>query len=173
MLRLQTPSAGDGACSHQGLPVARAGCGAYFGPEHRLNFAFALEGPLQDSDRAELRTLVRVARWTPSATEYLTDNEAVLLGFAKLLEGHSQPWNDHHDLWHALGQVLHSRGWDLLRVSFVKGHATELDVALGRASPREVCGTQRLTPLLWLALPCMRSLRHSCYVSKSKLLSLL
>lgn len=129
--------AGDGACSHQGLPVARAGCGAYFGPEHRLNFAFALEGPLQDSDRAELRTLVRVARWTPSATEYLTDNEAVLLGFAKLLEGHSQPWNDHHDLWHALGQVLHSRGWDLLRVSFVKGHATELDVALGRASPRE------------------------------------
>ena len=129
--------AGDGACSNQGTQIARAGCGGFFGPDHALNFAFPLEGPAQDSDRAELRALLRVARWTPKATEYLTDNEAVQVGFEKLLLHHPRPWTEHNDLWHALRQVLEHRGWDFLVVSFVKGHATEVDIGLGRASPKE------------------------------------
>ena len=129
--------AGDGACTSQGTPLARAGCGAFFGPDHVLNFEFALAGPVQDSDRAELRALLRVARWTPCLTEYLCDNEAVGVGFDKLCQGSAQPWADHGDLWAALRQVLDARGWDLLRVSFVKGHADAVDIAVGRATAKE------------------------------------
>ncbi|CAE7405810.1 unnamed protein product [Symbiodinium sp. CCMP2592] len=131
--------AGDGACANQGTLLARAGFGAFFGPAHPLNFACALEGPVQDSDRAELRALLRVARWTPCLTEYLCDNEAVVVGFEKLLCGSAQPWADHVDLWSALRQVLDERGVDLLQVSFVKGHADELDIATGRATLKEAC----------------------------------
>lgn len=129
--------AGDGACTNQGTPLARAGCGAFFGPDHGLNFEFALAGPVQDSDRAELRALLRVARWTPCLTEYLCDNEAVGIGFEKLCQGSAQPWADHGDLWAALRRVLDERGWDLLHVSFVKGHADVVDIAIGRATAKE------------------------------------
>ncbi|CAE7944048.1 TU20, partial [Symbiodinium necroappetens] len=119
--------AGDGACTNQGTPLARAGCGAFFGPGHVLNFEFALAGPVQDSDRAELRALLRVARWTPCLTEYLCDNEAVP----------HNPGLTMVTLWAALRQVLDARGWDLLRVSFVKGHADAVDIAMGRATAKE------------------------------------
>ena len=129
--------AGDGACTNQGTLLARAGCGAFFGPDHVLNFEFALEGPVQDSDHAELRALLRVARWTPCLTEYLCDNEALGVGFEKLWLGSAQPWADHGDLWTALRLVLDERGWDLLRVSFVKGHADAVDIAVGRATAKK------------------------------------
>ena len=117
--------------------MARAGCGAFFGKDHPLNFSFALEGPVQDSDRAELRSLLRVAKWTPVPTEYLCDNEAVVVGFAKLLSGSVKPWVDRADLWDAVRHVLIVRGWSFLQVTFVKGHATTLDIGLGRATLKE------------------------------------
>ena len=110
---------GDGACTNQGTPIARAGCGAYYGPEHSHNFAFKLEGPAQDSDRAELRAFLRVARWPYAPTEYFTDNEAVCIGFYKLLDGHRTPWQDHKDLWDLVRRVFDAKGSDLMVVSHV------------------------------------------------------
>ena len=129
--------AGDGACSDQGTVLARAGCGAFFGLGHSHNFAFKLEGPAQDSDRAELRALLRVARWCARPVEYLTDNEAVCIGFDKMLLGHPKPWKEHNDLWRCLREVVDTKGKDFLQVSFVKGHADVFDIATGRATPKE------------------------------------
>ena len=63
--------AGDGACADQGTLLARAGRGAFFRKDHPLNFSFALEGPVQDSDRAELRSLLRVAKCSSPCWTYM------------------------------------------------------------------------------------------------------
>eukprot|EP00439_Symbiodinium_sp_Y106_P004539 s7647_g1.t1 len=159
-----------------GSIVARAGCGAYFGESHTLNFSFALEGPCQDSDRAELRTLLRVAKWTPESTEYLTDNEAVATGFEKLLRGICKPWRDHNDLWAGLSAVLDERGNDLLCVSFVKGHASAEDISLGRASVKEALWNGAADRLAVAgaalhALPPSVLLRHQRQVTVTVLMS--
>ena len=82
--KLRMVVAGDGACSNQGTKIARAGQGAYYGHTHSHNLSFRAEGPCQSSDRAELRCLLRVIRWAPIPTEYLTDNMAVQIGYDKL-----------------------------------------------------------------------------------------
>ena len=92
--------AGDGACPNQGTKLARAGQGAYYGNQHSHNSSFRAEGPCQSSDRAELRCLLRVLRWAPIPTEYLTDNMAVQIGYDKLTTGKrpQSVWKEHDDM---------------------------------------------------------------------------
>ena len=131
--------AGDGACPNQGTKLARAWQGAYYGYCHSHNFAFSAEGPCQSSDRADLGCLLRVVRWAPTVTEYLTDNMAVQIGHDKLTPGKrpQSVWKEHNDLWKRVKSAMDAKGDDSVIVSHVKGHANETHIALGLATWKE------------------------------------
>ena len=85
--RFRMVVAEDGAYPNQGTKLARAGQGAVYGYGHSQTFSFRAGGPCQSSDRAELRSLLRVVRRAPIPIEYLTDNLAVQTGYDKLVSG--------------------------------------------------------------------------------------
>ena len=131
--------AGDGAFPNQSTQLARAGRGATYGHQHSHNFSFRAEGPCQSSDRAELRCLLRVARWAPIPIEYLTDNLAVQTGYDKLVAGKrlGSVWKEHNDLWKRMKMAVDAKGDDFVIVSHVKGHAKEIHIGLGQATWKE------------------------------------
>ena len=92
------------------------------------NFLFKAEGPSQSSDRAELRCLLRVIRWAPTITEYLTDNMAVKIGYEKLLAGVKtwKVWKQHNDLWAYVKMAVDAKSPNFVIVSYVKGYAKEI-----------------------------------------------
>ena len=80
--------AGDGACHHQHLPLARrAGFGAFYGRNHSANFGLPLCGCEQTAQRAEVAACARVLAHSWRPTEYWTDSDLVFLGFERLLSG--------------------------------------------------------------------------------------
>ena len=135
-MTLHVVVAGDGACSLQGTMLARAGAGLCWGKNHSHNASFPLDGHCQSSDRAELRAFLRVVRWSFAPTLYLTDNEAVAKGYQKLEEGAAKPWRDHNDLWQQIRAAAIAKEWQT-RVKWIKGHATELNVATGKITEKE------------------------------------
>ena len=143
--KLMMVVAGDGACSNQGTKIARAGQGAYYGHKHSHNFSFRAEGPCQSSDRAELKCFLRVIRWAPIPTEYLTDNMAVQIGYDKLTSGKRPKvvWQEHNHLRKKVKMAMDAKGDDFVIVSHVKGHANETHIALGQAIWREAEATNQ------------------------------
>ncbi|CAK0887534.1 unnamed protein product [Prorocentrum cordatum] len=116
-------AAGDGACHHQHLPLARrAGFGAFYGRNHSANFGLPLRGCEQTAQRAEVAACARVLAHSWRPTEYWTDSDLVFLGFERLLAG-LRPSPEHCDLWANIATAYHAKGGsDHFRVRKVRGH---------------------------------------------------
>ena len=83
-----------------------------------------------------MRCLLRVLRWGPIPTEYLTDNMAVQIGYDKLTAGKrpQSVWKKHNDLWKTVKSAMDAKGDNFVIISHVKGHANETHIALGLAT---------------------------------------
>ena len=82
---------------------------------------------------------LRVIRWAPVPTEYLTDNMAVQTGYEKPTSGKrpNEVWREHNDIWKKIKMAMDAQGNDFVIVSHVKGHADETHIALGHATWQE------------------------------------
>ena len=83
--------------------------------------------------------MLRVVRWAPTVTAYLTDSMAVQIGYDKLTAGKRSKsvWKEHNDLWKKVKHAMDATGDDFVIVSHVKGHANETHIALGLATWKE------------------------------------
>ena len=117
----------DGACAgNQFRSVRRAGCGVFFGENHASNMSFALKGPEQTNQRAELAACLAVMESEPRRLEIRTDSKYVVDGV-----GRPGRRGDNHDLWHTFHELLAARGDGNTRFVKVKGHAKSKHVLSG------------------------------------------
>ena len=94
-------------------------------------------GLVQTNQRAELLAVVLACLRDPRPLDIRTDSEYVCKGVAsldRLASGHWQ--GDHADLWNLLGKELASRS-SAVKVSWVKGHAKQVDITRGRSTKED------------------------------------
>jgi len=127
----------DGACQHQGDPrICSAGCGIFVCPGHPWNTSFVLPGATYSSEQAELRALLHAIE---GATEQnidiivKLDNQYVVDTAVAVLAGSCCWPASGHDLWRRLSLAQSKQikaGLSGHQVTWIKGHATHLDVEL-------------------------------------------
>ena len=92
----------DGSCKFgTKREMARAGFGFHFAPEHPLNCAFPLDGPVQSSYRAEVKAILHVVRICAAPTVIMCDCQGVVGEFNRLIAGDAVPSKKRkeQDLW--------------------------------------------------------------------------
>ena len=131
-----------GVANPEDTRIATGGCGIYFGQEHPLNTAAKVEGRKLDSYRAELQavrlTLSGCRRWKTKIWITL-DNSAVVGDINKCIkEGGKMHKEDNNDIWEAITGLIKERAEsESIKVTWTKGHATDEDIAKGKASQEE------------------------------------
>ena len=104
------------------------------------NLGVLLPGPMQTNQRAELFAGVLACLRDPRPLDIRSDSAYVCDGFRSLLlHGLHDASRDHSDLWSLLAHELHSRV-SSVRVSWVKGHAKQIDVERGRTTSEDMIG---------------------------------
>ena len=131
----------DGAApQNQDSRFRRAGSGIFYGLSHALNWSGILPGLAQSNQRAELFAVVVACLRDPRKLEIRTDSDWVCKGFQSWREWAVAGWQgEHADLWDALACELLSRASDVT-VSWVKGHAKQIDVNRGRTTQEDKLG---------------------------------
>ena len=131
----------DGACPNNDVRyLRRAGCGVFYGREHPRNRQYALPGPEQTNQRAELHACIVALEGEDRAVELRTDSKYVVDGVMRHALWCRVGWRgDNVDLWDVLFEILIARG-DQIRVVKVKGHAESEDVERGRVDPTDKWG---------------------------------
>ena len=131
----------DGACAHnQDDRFRRAGSGIFYGLGHELNWCGMLPGLLQSNQRAELFAVLVACLRDPRPLDIRSDSEWVCNGVSSWREWADTGWpGEHADLWNLLAHELGSRE-TIATVTWVKGHATDLDVARGRTTVEDKKG---------------------------------
>eukprot|EP00660_Eupelagonema_oceanica_P019287 gene19287-biopygen1903 len=142
----------DGAGRHnQDANVRHAGSGAYWGPDHPYNVSVPVKGGAteQTNIRGELLAIVLAAERDARALEICTDSQWSIdrvrndlakwraYGWRRSLNG-GRP--AHVDLWKRLDRQLADAARGPVRFRYVKGHATERDVAAGRVAAADKRG---------------------------------
>ena len=124
--------------------IATWGCGIYFGQKHPLNTAATVEGRCLDSYRAELQavrlTLSGCRRWATKLWITL-DNSAVVGDVNKCIQSEGKIHKkDNNDIWDSLKTIIAERAKKgTIKATWTKGHATDEDIANGKASQEERC----------------------------------
>ena len=133
----------DGACKRQGKhPRLRcAGIGVFFGSAHHpANVSTPLMGRVQTNQRAELQAVVTAAARDHRHLHIKTDSAFVVGGFERFAQWQASGWQGSHgDLWAQL-QVMLESAPGRLHISKVKGHASWLDVRMGRSTLADKTG---------------------------------
>ena len=131
-----------GVADPEDTRIATGGCGIYFGQEHPLNTAAVVEGIKLDSYRAELQavrlTLSGCNKWKTQIWITL-DNSAVVGDINKRIKsGGKMHKQDNNDIWEAVTGLIEERvKEEAIKVTWTKGHATDEDIAEGKASQEE------------------------------------
>lgn len=124
----------DGSCQQQANPwLRRAGYSVVYdvGRQHARTISKALPGLEQTAQRAELRAVLAALAGESRQLRIKTDSSYVACGLQNLLDGASLPFDGEHlDLWHQVHQLLQLRFYPV-KVSWVKGHASDEAVSLG------------------------------------------
>ena len=128
----------DGASpKNQDDRFRRAGSGIYYGHGHSLNMSAILPGLVQTNQRAELLAVVLACLRDPRPLDIRSDSSYVCNGFASWRSWVNTGWvGDHADLWNLLGGDLRSRA-TVVVVSWVKGHAKQIDIDRGRTTKED------------------------------------
>ena len=131
----------DGAASNnQDDRFRRAGAGIFYGDGHDLNFSMLVLGLVQTNQRAELLAVVVACLRDPRPLDIRTDSEYVCKGAACWESWAGEGWDgDHADLWNLLAAELCARQ-SIVLVSWVKGHAKQIDVDRGRTTEEDRTG---------------------------------
>ena len=131
----------NGASAHnQDARFRRAGSGIFYGPDHALNWSGLLPGLAQSNQRAELFAVLVACLRDPRPLDTRTDSEWVCKGFSCWRSWADRGWQgEHADLWDKLACELSSRACDV-QVSWVKGHAKDIDVERGRTTREDKIG---------------------------------
>ena len=131
-----------GAVGPDDTKVARGGCGIFFGQGHPLNTATTVEGRTLDSYIAELQavrlTLSGCREWE-SKLWITLDNSAVVGDVNKCINsGGKMHKDDNNDIWESIKSLIEERAKnETIKVTWTKGHATDEDIAKGKASQEE------------------------------------
>ena len=129
----------DGACTHNQDPrFRRAGSGIYYNENDAMNWSGMLPGLLQSNQRAELFAVLVTCLRDPRPLDIRSDSEWVVRGVAAL-QSMSKIYDSHQDLWHLLERELQERNTEVC-VSWVKGHAKEIDIERGRTTKEDRTG---------------------------------
>jgi ribonuclease HI len=163
----------DGACQHQGDPrICSAGCGIFVCSGHPWNTSFVLPGATYSSEQAELRALLHVIE---GATEQnidiiaKLDNQYVVDKATEVLAGSCCWPASGHDLWRRLSLAQSKQvkaGLSGHKVTWIKGHATHLDVEMEIISSADRFGNFNADRLASAA--ASRSCCPSVFVALSK-----
>ena len=148
----------DGACSEQGRDdLARAGYGIYYGHMHPWNEHFVLHGCYQSSDRAELAAIVRtiVSHESPMKIWIWSDNESAVNTSIDILvwlegkegNGFKKQTPNNRDIWKIFVEEAKRIGPTNIKVSWVKGHATDNMINNGEVSVGDKRGPMERTSL--------------------------
>jgi len=131
----------DGASGHnQDDRFRRAGLGIYYGDGHCMNMSAILPGLVQTNQRSELLAVVLACLRDPRQLDIRSDSSYVCAGFAAWRSWVDKGWKgDHADLWNLLGAELQSRAVGVC-VSWVKGHAKQIDIDRGRTTEEDKRG---------------------------------
>ena len=131
----------DGASSNnQDDRFRRAGCGIFYGTGSEMNLHVLLPGLVQSNQRAELLAVVLSCLRDPRPLDIRTDSEYVCKGFSSFRQWGPSGWHgDNADLWNVLASELSSRG-SAVHVSWVKGHAKQVDIERGRTTEEDKLG---------------------------------
>ena len=131
----------DGACAHnQSDRFRRAGSGIFYGVEHALNWCGILPGLAQSNQRAELFAVLVACLRDPRPLDIRSDSEWVCKGVHTWHLWIHGGWpGEHVDLWNMLARELCHRS-STVTVTWVKGHAKEIDVARGRTTREDKIG---------------------------------
>ena len=131
----------DGACAlNQDDRFRRAGSGIFYGRGHALNWYGILPGLGQSTQRAELFAVLVACLRDPRPLCIRSDSDWVCKGVHSCsLWGRSGWPGDHADLWNLLACELLSRE-SIVTVTWVKGHAKDIDVARGRTTREDKIG---------------------------------
>jgi ribonuclease HI len=129
----------DGSCFNQSnLALRFAGVGIYAGPGASWNCDFLLGGPIQSSERAELRGIVHVLESVAEHQEavkqqggvhLILDNEWVASTAIQLLEHDGDPRRlEHSDLWLRAQKAIDSiNDIGAIDISWAPGHVNDVD----------------------------------------------
>jgi hypothetical protein len=132
----------DGSClSQDHSELRRAGGGIYGGPSSSWHFSYALPGPNQSSERAELHSLVYVAEGyhdqqttidNHGGFHVILDNYWVVTEANAFICGRLDLHLEHHDLWRRFLTAMSTATKPLLfKVSWTPGHVGFFDVECG------------------------------------------
>ena len=131
----------DGSCHSQQYPwLRRSGAGVHWAEDHPLNTRVHQGGQAHTSPRAELLAIViaiEQARWP---IHIFSDNQGYVIAVSKLLSGnHTSSIKDNTDLWSRVLHKLHRRQ-RFIKISWIKGHATQEDIQKGTSSLQHQIG---------------------------------
>jgi ribonuclease HI len=131
----------DGASSkNQDYRFRRAGSGIFYGPGHDLNFSCFLPGLLQTNQRAELFAVLLACLRDPRALDIRSDSDYVCKGVSTWRTWCDGGWHgESADLWNMLASELCARETNV-SVSWVKGHAKQIDIDRGRTTREDKAG---------------------------------
>jgi ribonuclease HI len=131
----------DGAASNnQDDRFRRAGAGIFYKAGHDMNLSMMVLGLVQTNQRAELLAVVVACLRDPRPLHIRTDSEYVRNGFACWESWVGKGWDGAHaDLWNLLAAELRARQ-SVVSVSWVKGHAKQIDVDRSRTTQEDKTG---------------------------------
>ena len=113
----------------------------FYASGHALNVALRLPGRTQTNQRAELFAVVVAVERDLRRLDIRSDSKYVVDGANELLNGGTvAKTRDHRDLWSRLRTALRSAGRGTVSVSWVKGHAKQVDVVRGRITQADLVG---------------------------------
>ena len=105
-----------------------------------MNFKGLLPGLVQSNQRAELLAVVLSCLRDPRPLDIRTDSEYVCKGVSSFQQWGPSGWHgDNADLWNILASELSSRATDV-HVSWVMGHAKQIDIERGRTTADDKFG---------------------------------
>ena len=121
--------------------ICRAGCGAYYAPDHPLNLSCILPGRVQSNQRAELLAIVLALRRDARQLDIRTDSKYCWAGAVSWAKWAAQGWHgSNRDLWQRFSAAMQSRPPGSVLFTKVKGHASQADVAAGRTLAEDKAG---------------------------------
>ena len=133
----------DGAAANnQDHRFRRAGFGIYYDDGHDMNMSALVPGLRQTNQRAELLAVVVACLRDPRPLDIRSDSDYVCKVFHEWRSWAHVGWSgDHADLWDLLATELHARTAEV-QVTWVKGHATCVDVQRGRTTEEDKKGNE-------------------------------